>query len=154
MDKWIENIVKWYKSLSGFVKAVSFLIAFGGSVYGGVVAYNHFVIKKYTAQQAKEVRDHKLYTIIKYFTDKKLNDVNFQSEIFVRFAQFSDSLQLVHKSIRGLSTINANLKDWLILHASTKEDVSRIWQMFDVEKKNEHGTTSLVIPYERGVRIQ
>ena len=139
MGEKIKSIINWYNRLSGFVKAVTFVIGFAGSVYGGVVTYNHFVIKKYTVQLAKEDRDSKLDTIIKYFVDKKLGDANFQNGVFTRLAHVSDSLRLVNTSIRGLTTINANLKDWLLLHASTKEDVNAIWKLFDTEKKNGNG---------------
>ena len=139
MKQWITNIKTWYASLSGFVKAVTFIATFAGSVYGGVIAYNHFVINKYTQHQAIEVRDRQLDTIIKYFADKKVNDVNFQNEIFIKLAHVSDSLRLVNTNINQLTYINANLKQWLLTHASTKDDVNAIWKLFDTEKKNGTG---------------
>lgn len=143
---WVGRIIKFITNLSSVVKGVITVVSFLGMLGGGYLLLQDKIIARYERVKLEEQKETEFTelqqnfqqlsdTIVKYFTLQSIEMIN-----------ISDRLSSVETELSDQHEVLVKVKDHMIETAVTKEEVQKMYDIWE-DLKKKSGSNSSLIPF-------
>jgi len=119
-----QNILAWLSGLSNLTKILSFVVVFTGATSGGLAWIQHRAIQKYVREKEAIAKD-------KDMKDLKATVDTLGVVIRGQFTKQDRFNDVVADNLRKVIVTQGNLKQYMIDNSPTKEDVKKIYSVFE-----------------------
>jgi hypothetical protein len=126
-----------FKSIWDLIKAnIGTVIVVGSLTLTGITMIQKKAVTKANEQNSNANQNIRIDKWITYDSIEHVESKLFRTSVTNNIRAITDSVTTTNKNVRRFSKVLLNLKDYMIDSAATKNQVLRIQDVFDVEKKN------------------
>lgn len=133
-------MIVWFKSATALAKTVTLFISLSVGIAGGIAVYNNWIVGRHEQGQQLEVQSKEFRELQESF------DVVIDS-----IGSLSKQIRIVESKVENVNTkanflmeSDNNLKNFMLEHAVSTEEVLNIIEIWDIKKK-ENGNLGEIV---------